>query len=76
MRSDYKNKFAGKLLEDGVTCIDLEKRNKEDNLRLIRELAKPERHKEMCKEVRSRFEAVVDFNAEFKEIENFLENLL
>jgi hypothetical protein len=76
MGSDYKNKFAGKLLEDGVTCIDLEKRNKEDNLRLIRELAKPERHKEMCKEVRSRFEAVVDFNAEFKEIENFLENLL
>ncbi len=74
--SDYHNKFAGKLLEDGVTCIDLEKRSKESNIRLIRELAKPERHLEMCKEARSRFEAVVDWEKEFKEICKFLENLL
>ncbi len=73
--SDYKGKFAGKLLEDGVTCIDLEKRTKEENVKLIRELSEPDKHKKMCEAARKRFEEVVNFDKEAVEIEAFLERL-
>jgi len=72
---DYKNKMAGKLLEDKVTCIDLEKRKPGENIRLIRELSAPDKLNKICKEARQRFDEVVDFNKEFKNIKEFLGRL-
>jgi hypothetical protein len=72
----YKNCLAEPLLEDGVTCIDLDKRSFEDNIRMIREFSRLDKHKKMCENVRARFEKIVNFDKEFKYIKKFLRHLV
>lgn len=70
----YKGKTGGLLLEDGVTCIDLDKHSFEENIRLIKEASKPINHIRMCKAMRKKFEEVCDFEKEAKQIQ--LSNML
>lgn len=74
--SDYKNCLAEALLEDGVTCIDLEKRSFEENIKMIRYWSRQDRHEEMCLNVYERFKKYVNFNKEFEVIKKFLDNLV
>ena len=73
--STYKGKMAEPLLEDLVTCIDLDKRTPKENAELIREFSRPDKYKQMCDNVYKRFKEVCDFDKEEKEIRKFLERL-
>ena len=68
----YEGKTGGLLLEDGVTCIDLDKHSFEENIRLIRYWSKPDNHRKMCYNAYDRFCKVVDFNKEAKKIREWL----
>jgi hypothetical protein len=70
--SDYVNKTAGILLEDEVTCIDLDKRNFEDNMKVIRKWSEPENHRKMCQAAYERFQSAVDFDEEAKGLIKFI----
>ena len=74
--SYYKNCLAEPLLEDRVTCIDLDKHSFEDNLKLIRELSRFDNLKKMCDNVHERFKELVNFDNEEKYIKRFLDKLI
>lgn len=72
--SDYKDKQGGAYLEDMVTCIDLDQHSIEETKNIIENLP-PLRYIMMCQNVRDRFEKIVDYDKEQKEIEIFIQNL-
>lgn len=74
--SYYVDKLAGKLMIDGETCIDLEKHTTEENIRLIREFSKPDKHNQMCENAHKKFCEVVDYEDEFIKIKEFLDRLI
>ena len=71
----YKDKLAGKLMEDGVTCIAIDGLTVEQGTKKIRQYATPEKHEKMCKEAHTRFGSVVNFDKEEKDIRKFLDML-
>lgn len=71
----YAGKVGSYLLEDGVTCIDISKRDPMANAQLIREWSQPDKHQVMCQNAYNRFCEVVDYDKEEQEIRRFLENL-
>lgn len=75
---DYQylnGQLAGLLLEDLVTCIDLDKRDFKENVTVIREYSEDKKYREMCENVRRRFREVVNYDVEEKAIRKFLSNL-
>lgn len=70
--SYYEGKTGGFLLEDGVTCIDLDKHTFQENLDLIKYWSKPSNHKQMCENVYKKFKEVVDFDCEAKVIKEWI----
>jgi hypothetical protein len=68
----YFGKMASSLLEDGVTCIDLDKRNKKDNIEFIKRMSEPENHLKLCEGAYRRFNEVVNFKADSERIRDFL----
>lgn len=72
MGSQYQMKMAGALMEDGVTCIDLDKRNVNDNVKFIQEMSEPENYQRLCESANKRFNEIVNFENEAKNIHNFL----
>ena len=72
MGSDYKDKLAGELLEDGITCIDLEKRNFKENVEQIKTID----YQKLGETVHNRFKEVVNFDKEFIMIKKFIERLV
>jgi hypothetical protein len=73
--SYYRGQLAEKLMEDEVTCIDLDKRRLEDNLKVIRKWSKPANYRLMSQNAYNRFKQVVDFDKEEIKIREFLEKL-
>lgn len=71
----YVGKLGYPLMEDLVTCINLDARSPHDNMRLLDRLSQPEEHKKMCDRMYNRFTQLVNFDAEFERIKKFLENL-
>lgn len=74
--SYYDQELAGRLIEDKKTCIDLDKRNFEENLKVINEFAVPDKHQKMCERAHERFCEVVDYDKEFESIKQFLAELV
>lgn len=74
--SDYYDKLAGLLLEDEVTCIDLEQGTFEQNIEKIKKWSEPNNHIKLCQNAFNRFKQIVDFDNEEKEIRNFLDRLI
>lgn len=74
--SQYQGKLAGHLFTNEKTCLNLEGYSKEDNLRRIRQFARPEEHLKMCEATARRFRNVVDFDEEEKRIRTFLSRLV
>jgi len=72
----YLCKTGGLLLEDGKTCIDLDKHEFQENLNMIRYWSLPDNHKEMCENVYRKFKEVCDFDKEEETIKTFLSNIL
>lgn len=68
----YRGQTAEALLEDSVTCIDLDRGTIPENVEKIRHFSEPERHAEMCENAYNRFKEVVDFDKECMQIKNFL----
>jgi hypothetical protein len=73
--SQHVGKPAGDLVEDGVTCIDLDKRSYGDNLAYIRKMAEPERHTNLCWRAYKRFKNCVDYDADAAKIKKFFEEI-
>jgi len=74
--SHYKDCLAEPLLEDGITCIDLDKHSFDENVKMIREFSQFDKHKKMCENVHERFQKIVNFDKEFEYIKKFLDNLV
>ena len=72
----YRGRFAEALIEDGVTCLDLDRHTFQENCDLIRAFSSPKMYSEMSKKARKRFEEVVDYDEEEKAIRQFLDRLL
>ncbi len=66
--SYYRGKLAEDLWEDGVTCIDLDRHSIPDAVQIMESLAGSEQYREMCREIRRRFDARVDFAAEAQRV--------
>lgn len=74
--NDYRDKLAGNLLQDGVTCVDLDKHSFNESIDLIRRYSEPGLHKYTCEQVRKRFDEVVNFDQEENLIKSFLESII
>jgi hypothetical protein len=62
-------------LVPGETCIDLNERNREQNIKLIREWAEPDMHRKVCERMRELSKPYLDFDADEKKIREFLGRL-
>lgn len=71
---DYENKLAGELLEDGVTCFDIDK-GVDFVANRIRNISKLE-YVDMCTNVRERFKKIVDFEKDAMNVKEFLNKLI
>lgn len=73
IRSYYTDKLAGPLWVDGETCIDIERRSRDEVLDILRRLrADPDEHQRMCDASAARFRQIVDFDAEATKIADLL----
>jgi len=75
-KSHYFGKMAESLMEDGVTCINLEEHNQQENINLIKKYSEPENHIKLCQKAHERFNEIVNFDEEEKEIKDFLDKLV
>ena len=75
-RKYYADKLGGLLLEHGKTCIDIDAAPRNEIIDLIKFFAIPENHAKMCKDVRQRFDDVVNFDEQAKYIKEFLKELI
>jgi len=69
---DYKDKLAGELMEDLVTCIDISDRTPEQLVAVLKMID----YDEMCDNVRQRFNEVVDFERDAELVKEFLKKLI
>lgn len=71
--NDYKDKLAGELLEDGVTCIDMDNRSLETVADIVRDIVgTPGKYEELCNNVEKRFKEVVNFEQNAVNVREFL----
>ncbi|HUV42296.1 MAG TPA: hypothetical protein VMY36_00050 [Patescibacteria group bacterium] len=75
VKSFYEGKLAYPLLEDGVTCLDLDGRSVEENVARIREFSEPERLKEMSENCRKKYLEMVNFDREAERVKEFMKDL-
>lgn len=67
--SHYRGMLGEGLWSDLRTCIDLDRHDEHEALRLWRAIsADPEWHADLCRNIRDRFEQLVDFDAEASRI--------
>jgi hypothetical protein len=72
----YKGKMAEPLLIDGVTCITIDGLSISDIVNKINYYNDPARYGILCRAAYDNFTRVVDFDKEFKDLQNFLTNLV
>lgn len=74
-RRYYVGKLAEPLWEDGVTCIDTSDRTASETTSILRRISSDdtEAHAAMCKAIRARFDDLVDYDREEREIRALLE---
>lgn len=74
-----KKNYGGKMLDmlqDGVTCIDLDARdNMAENAEFIRRCSQPEFYNQMSKNMRETFEKYINYEEDAENMRVFLENL-
>lgn len=72
----YRDKLAGRLMVDGVTCIDLDSHSDQDLADIVLALSVPGAGDRLGAAARARFEEVVPFEKEAEEIRSLLEGIL
>ena len=73
----YRDQLAGALWVDGVTSINIESRNRDEIVRLLRHLRDDEdAHLRMCEAAAARFREIVNFDAEAEQIRAMLSAVL
>ena len=75
VKKHYEGKLVEPLLIDDVTCIDLGLGDMEQNIRRINYWSKPENLVHMCRNARDVFDDHVDFDADFKNVKQFLKDI-
>jgi hypothetical protein len=74
--SQYRGCLAEKLLEHGVTGIDVEQvETLQEVSQVLQLMAEPDNHKKVCEQAYNRFKATVNFDEDFEKIKKFLEDL-
>ena len=73
---DYKDKLAGELLRDGVTCIDMCRKSEVNIADEIRHVVSTGMYKQMCENVKERFGIIVNYNQDANNVANFLEKVV
>ena len=63
-------------MEDGVTCVDLDKHTFSENVSILKSLQNPEDIEDMSKAAYKRFTEVVNFDKEEQDIRSFLSNII
>lgn len=71
----YKGRLAEALIQDGKTCLDLDKHSFTENCERILAMAKSDVYYKFCERAKKRFDEVVNYDKEEKEIRKFLERL-
>jgi hypothetical protein len=74
-KSQYQDKMADALLIDGETCINIDGLSIPEIIQKIEHFSQPDIWREMCQKTHENFKRVVNFDAEFKTIQYFLDNL-
>lgn len=74
--SDYQDKLAGQLLTHGITCIDLEQGNFEENVQRIKWFSQPDNYMYLALNAKTRFMQVVNYEEEAEKVKEFLSNLV
>lgn len=69
--SDYKDKLAGELLEDRITCIDMSNRTPQEVSNIVHSIS-TEEYNVMRENVRNRFSQIVNFEKDALEVERFI----
>ena len=72
----YRGKLAEPLLVDGVTCIGIDGLNERGIVDKIEYYTEPTRWGKLCRNMYAAFKKHVDFDAEQKQIEQFLAKLV
>lgn len=75
-KSYYFGKLGEQLLIDGVTCIDIDNLSPQEIVDKINYYDELSRYREMCLATYEQFKKVCDFDKEFGDLQNFLENLI
>lgn len=74
-RSHYAGKLAGRLMEDEVTCIDLQGLSVHEGARKIHKAWQPDNYLKMSEAGYNKFKQVVNYDEEEVKIRKFLEEL-
>jgi|GEM_PF-1038186 len=72
----YQGKMGEALIKDGETAIVIDGLSPQQIVDKILYYSEPERYRTMCQNVRDNFKRVVDFDKEFLDIKQFLENIV
>jgi len=76
VKSYYKGKMIFPLLEDGITCLDLDGRTEKENIERIRYYSNPKMLLALSLNCRSRFEQNVNFDEDERKIREWLKKLV
>lgn len=74
-REYYKGQLAEQLMEDGITCIQIDSLSAQESANKIIKFSEPDIYLKMCENARDRFLKVVDWDKEEIEIEKFMAKL-
>lgn len=74
--SQYRGQLAGKLMEDEVTCINIDNLSTFEGIAKIEHYSDPKRHETLVKNAHKRFTEIVDYDAEQLAIVKFLQELV
>ncbi len=72
---DYIDKLGSELLEDGETCIDIDKHTLGEVENIIRDYEKGYKYEYICQQAYNRFKSCVDFADEEVKLRKFIERL-
>ena len=75
-REYYKGQLAEYLMEDGVTCIEVDGLTTQQIVDKLLRYSEPSEYIKLCQNASERFKQIVNFDEEFEEIKIFLDKLL
>ena len=72
----YQNQLAGDLMEDGVTCVNIDGLDVSQAANKIKHYASVDMYPKLAEGAYNRFKKIVNYDLEFDTITDFLDNLI